>query len=215
MSRLSTLLAMSVLACPAATTAQSLWLGAKAGLDRAAWTGDFGVPFNPFGTRTGLTAGATVSLGLKDIVALQLEALYSEKGAAGPGEFRASVAYLELPLLVKVALPPRALNIRPIALAGLAPALEISCGVLAQPAYIPEQPPPPPEQMNCISWRTEPRDVGVVLAGGIEVPVGRVNVTAEIRRTTGRRNIALGYAPLSTYNNVWSFMIGTAFAVPR
>jgi hypothetical protein len=151
----------------------------------------------------------------RDIVALQLEALHSEKGAAGPGEFRASVAYLELPLLVKVALPLRALHIRPIALAGLAPALEISCGVLAQAAYIPEQPPPHPEQMNCISWRTEPRDVGVVLAGGIEVPVGRVNVTAEIRRTTGRRNIALGYAPLSTYNNVWSLLIGTAFAVPR
>jgi hypothetical protein len=51
------------------------------------------------------------------------------------------------------------------------------------------------------------------MAGGVEVPVGRVRMTAEIRRTTGRRNIAQGYEPLSTYNNVWSFMIGTAFAV--
>jgi hypothetical protein len=147
-------------------------------------------------------------------VALQLEALYSEKGAGGDG-FRASVAYLEVPLLVKVALPLHALNIQPIALAGLAPALEISCSVFAQPMHLPEQPPPPAQHMDCISWRTEPRDVGVVLAAGIEVRIAGVKATAEIRHTSGRRNIALAYEPLSTYNGAWSLMIGTAFAVAR
>ncbi len=215
MTRLAVLAATLFLASPAYASAQSVWAGAKAGLDRAAWSGDFGLSYNPFGTRAGVTAGVTLSVGLKEVLSVQVEALYTEKGATGPDGFRANMTYLEVPLLVKLALPLPALHIQPMAMAGLAPAWEISCRALAQPAYIPEAPPPAPIPMDCIGWRTERRDMGAVLAGGVEVPLGRVKVTAEIRRTTGRINVAQGYAPLSTYNNVWSFIVGMAVAVRR
>ncbi len=215
MRTLSAVLAILALGSPAAANAQTLWLGPKTGANQATWTGEFGTPSNPFGSRTGLTAGATVSLGLGEVLAIQVEALYTQKGVAGPDEFRANVAYLEMPFLLKVALPLHAIHIQPLAMAGLAPAVEISCGALARGAYIPEAPPPPPRPANCISWRTEPRDVGLVLAAGFEVPLRRVKVSAEVRRTVGRSNIALGYEPLSSYNRVWSFLIGTAFPLRK
>jgi hypothetical protein len=212
MRRLAPLLFALSLGLPVAACAQSLWLGAKAGVDRASWSGNLGASSKPYGTRTGVTAGATVSLRFSELLALQLEALYSEKGATRPDGFRADVAYVEIPLLVRLTLPLRALPIQPMAMAGVAPAWEISCGALARPNYIPEAPPPPAIPMDCIGWRTERRDVGTVLAGGVEIPMRGFEVTAEVRRTSGHSNIARGYT-LSTYNGAWSFVIGAAFAV--
>jgi hypothetical protein len=98
---------------------------------------------------------------------------------------------------------------------GIAPAVELSCKAFASGGWIPEEPPRPPKPANCISWRTEPRDLGVVLAGGFELPLTSFKVTAEVRRVAGRSNIAQGYAPLSSYNRAWSLLVGTAFPIRR
>ena len=65
----------------------------------------------------------------------------------------------------------------------------------------------------CGDWRTGRRDFGAVLAGGIEVSLGRWRLTAELRHTAGRDNIASGYAPLSTYNEAWSLLVGSAIRI--
>lgn len=213
MKATTSILVAVVLAAPGAAGAQSVTLGVKVGLDHAAWTGNFGTPTNPFGPRTGPVGGASIAVGLREILSIQLEALYSRKGASGPGDFQMDIGYLETPILLKLAVPIAGLPVRPVVMAGIAPAWEISCAAAAQPLSLLDAPPPPAVPADCIGWRTERRDFGRVVAGGVEMPVGRLRLTAELRHTTGRTNIALGYAPLSTYNDAWSFLLGTAFAL--
>lgn len=213
MKTLASVLLAAALSAPPPAAAQSFTVGVKVGLNHAAWTGDFGTGSNPFAARTGPVAGASFTVGIKEVVAIDIEALYSQEGATGPGAFRMDIGYLETPILVKLALPLAGIPIRPMILAGIAPAWEISCSAMAQPMTIPEAPPPAAVSTSCAGWRTERRDFSEVLAGGVEVPTGRLRLTAELRYTGGRSNIAAGYAPLSTYNRVWSFMVGTALAM--
>ena len=213
MKPLASLLVAVALSAPAFAIAQSVSVGLKVGLNQSAWTGDFGTGANPFGARIGPVAGATFAIGFKDVVAIELEALYNDKGATGPAAFRMNIGYLETPILLKLTLPLEGIPIRPMILAGIAPAWEISCTAIAQPMYIPEAPPPAAIPMSCSNWRTERRDFSGVVAGGVEVPAGRLRLTAELRHTSGRRNIARGYAPLSTYNGAWSFIVGTAMGI--
>ena len=217
MRQLGRLLVALGLGSAAAANAQSVSLGAKAGVNRSAFTGDFGLPSNanPFGTRTGIAGGVTLAIGFHEVLAVQVEALYTEKGVVGPDLFRMNIGYVETPVLLRATLPLDGLPFRPMIMAGVAPAWEVSCGAIGRPPYIPELPPPPPMAMDCIGWRTERRDLGGVLAGGVEVPLANVRITAEIRHTSGRTNIARGYPPFSTYNGVWSVMFGTAFSIHR
>jgi hypothetical protein len=206
---------IAILCCHVDAAGQSLRLGAKGGLVRASWTGEFGTPSSPFSARTGLIAGASLSLQLIDFAGIQVEAQYVQKGASSGNDFRATVGYAELPLLVRLAVPLDPSTIRPIALVGLAPALEIACSVRARPGNIPEAPPLPPQRMDCIEWRNRKRDVGVILAAGIETRSMPASLTAEIRRTSGRKNIIVGYERVRMFNNVWSIVVGATYAFPK
>ena len=215
MKVLASTLAALALSVPVPAAAQSILVGLKAGLNQASWYGDFLIGSNPYRADIGPVAGATLAIGIREVVAVQVEALYSRKGATGSGGFRMDIGYLETPVLLKVSVPVTGIPFRPMLLAGVAPAWEIGCAAIAQPFFLQDLPASGAVPMSCSGWRSERHDLGRVLAGGVEVPVGRLRLTAELRRTSGRTNIAQALAPMSTYNEVWAFMVGGALALSR
>jgi len=206
-------IAALALLAPVRAVGQTVSVGIKAGLDQAHWYGDFLTGSNPYRSNTGPVAGATLAVGVKEVVAIEIEALYARKGATGSGGFRMDMGYVETPVLLKLVLPLWALPVRPMLLVGVAPAWEVGCSALAEPMVIPENPPPGAVPTSCSGWRSEHHDLGGVLAGGLEAPMGRVRLTAELRYTRGRTNIAQAFAPLTTYNRAWSFMVGSALVL--
>jgi len=196
---------------PARASAQSIWLGTTVGAERTTWTGNTGIPGFSYDGRTGGMAGIVLSLRFTNVFAVRTEALYSAKGATQGATFRAAPDYLELPIMLQARLPIPALPVWPHVYAGIAPSWEMSCSVLAVGAFIPEGPAPPPTLEDCRGWLTDRLDLGTVWGAGIDIPLRHAQLTAEVRRTSGQRNIAQGYAPLSLYNQAWQFLLSMEF----
>ncbi len=103
--RLLPLLAFAAVLLAAPASAQ-LAFGAKAGLNVATLNGDGTAGLDP---RLGLSAGLQARYSFTPTVGLQLEALYSQKGAkdeagtADDGSYQFD--YIEIPVLVRVGLP--------------------------------------------------------------------------------------------------------------
>lgn len=189
-------------------SAQSMTLGAKFGANIARQGGDFGVYADPFNSRLGVVGGLTLALGFGDIVALQTEALYTEKGITGPDVFAMRMSYLETPLLVRLAVPTHS-AVRPIILAGVAPAIETSCGGQTRPGGIPERPRPPPGPLDCNTMRTDLDDFGIIVAGGMQIAFGRMSLTAEARYTHGTTDLTSLFRDVLVHNRVLSLLVGT------
>ena len=101
------------MAGPLSARAQDRQIGLKAGASVATLQREHTqVGDDPFGTRTGLTIGGFALLPVRNRVALQLEALFTEKGASlplrdpdiiqGSLSTRYDFQYLDLPVLVRV-----------------------------------------------------------------------------------------------------------------
>ena len=197
----------ALVAWPSAGHAQRLTLGVQAGATRSTLR-----PDDPsFGWRTGRLAGLTAAYELTSWLGADAEALYVEKGAAGPDVFDMRISYFELPLLLRLTSPRSAWGIAPLVQAGIAPARELACSGRTRPHYIPELPPPPPVPLECGTQRTERDDLGVVLGAGVHWRAGRrVELQATVRSTRGRRDIARGWDFVTTKNRSTAFLLSGA-----
>lgn len=200
------LVAVMVLPTPA-LSAQSLWLGAKAGRSSAKLADE------DLGRRVAFTGGVTLTIEFTQALALQGEVLYAEKGFVDrPGDWEMQITYLEIPVLLRLAIPTKTL-IRPVVLAGFAWSLEVDCGGWTTLPYI--GPPPPPIPLDCDHMRTDHLDMGWVVGGGLEFRVGRFSVTVEGRYTGGMIDIGSHYTFANVKNETVAFLVGVGLPIWR
>ena len=198
-------LALSLLA--PTVSAQSISVGFKAGSNWAHQVGWCCGEENPYDARQGVTLGGTATLQLLGPLGVQAEVLYAGKGVQGGKEFRMRLNYLEFPVLVRFQ-PLAHLPVLPVLLLGMAPALELSCTGITRPPSIPESP-AALQPLDCASYRTSKSDLSLVAAAGMDVNIGRVSFTAELRQTHGIRNLTADWPfALRTTNRATAVMLG-------
>jgi hypothetical protein len=108
-ARLSTVLAIVLLATPAITSAQTAEFGIKGGLsfanvpELADFFEDAGA--DEVGYRTGVTFGGHLAFDLTDTMAIQPEVLFTQRGFSGEGpddfDFGANLDYIDFPVLLR------------------------------------------------------------------------------------------------------------------
>lgn len=197
---------------PVVAPAQGISVGVQAGGSRSTLR----VADLPSGARDGGVAGLAVALEFRPWLAGDVEALFVEKGTAGPGEFDLRARYLEVPLLVRVTSPRAAWGFAPFAQAGVAPALELACGGRTYPVTI--QSPlalsaPGTVPLDCAGYRTDRLDAGVVLGAGIARRVGPVQLRASLRTTRGVRDIGSGFEFTTVRNRSTALLVGATMRV--
>jgi len=205
--RLLTAVVTCAIACSAvAAQAQQLLLGGRIG--RTSAMQHLSDPSFDYGRREGLSTGVAATLELRSWFALEMEGLYAEKGARIDGFYEMRIDYLDVPLLARVASPVALYNLRPFLVAGLAPSVELHCsGYTTNPvAYSSSSNPPGTVPLNCDDQRRHHTDRGEVFGGGILLNRGRMQFTAEFRRTRGQ-DIS-GYDCCQLRNDVTSILIG-------
>ncbi len=163
--------------------AQNLEKGFKFGLSLANWSG--ASIDEEFTSRTGFAAGVYLGLKISEGFSLQPEILYVQKGTKIADSdskvvFRAD--YLEIPILAKYAfsLSP---DVRIFVFAGPAIALKVSGKLFVEvddfsDSYDLEE--------------LKSTDIGLAFGGGIEIPLGALRLSADLRYTLGLTNIYEG-----------------------
>jgi hypothetical protein len=199
--------------------AQSVSAGVKLGLSTSHQILEYGSQ-GPRSTDAsmGPVAGATVAIELLRHLDLQIEGLYVERGMSeGDGSW-VRLAYLEMPILTRLRTALPRLPFHGFAVAGLAPAKEVSCsGELRRypPTggclfTCPPPPPPPPlEPVDCIDVRSYTGDVGAILGGGLSFSVRGRRAEIEMRYTRGITDLARGYDRWTRHSRA----LGVTFAV--
>lgn len=205
---------LSVLLTAAAAPAQSIHLGGKIGFGSATQIHRVAGDPHVSASRSGASAGIVLRVGITPWFALQGEGLYSEKGFEERPDFRMWMAYVEMPLLVRATAPGGFAGLRPVVLAGVVPARELSCGGRTVPAHIPESPPPDPVPLECSSMRTDLFDLGLLAGGGLATRIAGVTLTAEARYTHGMRDIGSGFEFVEVKNRAVSFLVGGTLRLP-
>jgi len=202
-------LALSMLASLAGPPAsgQSVRMGLVAGRSSAWQSGTLAYS----GSRNAVTAGIRLARGVTGGIAVQLDVLYSEAGA-GTSPDLLHVDYITAPLLVKLTPLPHA-RLQPVALGGVAPAVEVGCTATyysGNPADSSQGAP-----VACASRRSRYTDWGLVVGGGVELIVRGVTLSATARYTHGIVNLASGIGPQtpppSLYNRSVSVCLAAVF----
>lgn len=138
----------------------------------------------------GFNVGGLVALNFSEQWAVQLEALYTQKGAGAEavgtdGTFNFS--YLEFPLLAKVAFPIQASDRTSLHLfAGPTVAFELSCRVSGQIAGVPIDEDCDSPEVEILRKKT---DYGVLFGGGIGIGAGPGAITLDVAYDLGLRNL--------------------------
>ena len=148
-----------------------------------------GAPAIPYRSRTGLTVGATADLGVTPWLAIQLEGRYTQLGtrqeeAGVTGVLR--VSYVELPLVVRVALPVRESPLTPHLFAGGFVRFKTACDIRFSGTVSLD--------LDCGTAGVgdlRSHDLGVVFGGGADVRLGPGEVTLDVEYALGLRNVAL------------------------
>ena len=156
-------------------------------------------------SRTVFTGGAYLQAGLGSVLTLQVEALYSPKGANDDDGANLDLTYFDLPLLVLIRVPAGDSAIWPILYAGPVLSFETKCRLNSDEG----------SSVDCGSgddalFRTKSTDVGVTFGGGFEVFMGSYTLQLDGRYNLGLVDIndTTGEATGSVKNRTWSFYIG-------
>ncbi len=157
--------------------------------------------------RTAPTVSLTAALPVRGPVGIQLEAAYAPKGHAYPSGANLKSDYLEIPLLLRLS-PTRARAILPVALLGVAPAFELSCGGQTFLATVGPGPGPPPQPRDCNFDRQTRYDFGYIGALGLDVPMRRGVFTAEVRYTHGAQNLVPRFEFVRVFNRSVAVLFG-------
>lgn len=196
------ILAATMLAAPESLCAQTVSVGAKAGVNLSTLKVDGDPPIAPFTQRTGLIAGGWVSWAVTTRIDIQPEVLFSRKGASveeGGVTVDTILDYLDVPVLAKYRLigtPSRNLHL----LGG--PSFDIGLKAKVKATFGGE----PFEQD--VTDELERFEFGVVAGAGLQV--GRVSV--EGRYTWGLSNTDLeARDSMKATNRVASILGGFRF----
>jgi hypothetical protein len=143
---------------------------------------------NLLNSRQGAITGVYLQFPVRDFLAIRPELLFSLKGGrtfanvkGEPSDIDIELAYLELPLLLRVSIPTGA--VRPVLFAGPAVAIQIGCdftfAIDSTRATCGQD-----TLTNVREW-----DFGVVGGGGLEMRLRRATVALEARYTVGTRSV--------------------------
>ena len=165
--------------------------------------------------RTAFAAGATLGVALHRAFVIQFEALYMQKGAKAGDEDeteRLWVNYLELPLFARVRVPLGSSPVHPTFYVGPTFAFEVSCTLGletgGQDFETPCGEPGPVSELDPIE--TVAVDFGVAFGGGLEIVLGRANLSIEGRYTNGFTNVIIDENTTTLKNRVVSVLVGLA-----
>lgn len=157
-------------------------------------------------TRTAVGGGLYLQAGLGDVFALQVEGLYTPRGARGDdGNSTLSLSYIDVPLLFLVRVPAGDASIWPILYAGPVFSFETSCKLKDDAG----------DSIDCgtgsgDAFNTQSIDYAGTVGGGFEVFMGRYTLQLDVRYTHGVSNIddTPGGEAASVKNRTWSFFLG-------
>jgi hypothetical protein len=197
---------------PAAAGAASIEKGVKAGVNLANFRGEFADIAHPK-AKAGFVVGAFVAFGFAPDLAIQVEGLFSMKGAKGTGsnggatgnytgafENTIDLRYLEVPMLLRGTLLRTAV-VQPMYCLG--PAIGISLGGKAQSDA--------PVRRDRDLTDLKAVDIGLALGGGAGFKVGGKKILTEIRYTTGFGDIYDIEDNAESINHVFSLTAALAF----
>ena len=180
--------------------------GLKGGLNIADFSGaDVDLAFQ---TKVGLAAGGFLTYRLGDILAIQAEILYTQKGAKIFAQVQGTALsewlnlnYIEIPLLFKF-YPPLDSAIRPMFFAGPYVAFKSSFKDKWEYGEL---------SGNDDVTAFRERETGFAAGGGLDFPVGKgMRMSAEIRYSRGLSTLSKNAAEKG-YNAVFAVLVGIAF----
>jgi hypothetical protein len=162
-------------------------------------------------SRSGFAIGGFLTFQLTDMISIQPEVLFMQKGAKSnfsEGEMTAvytyRLSYIDIPVLVKVLLPVQGAKLRPNLYAG--PYFGIKAG--SKLAYTIEgygEKETGEENLTSI----KSTDLGLVLGGGIDFPMGAGKILLDLRYSLGLTSISTDED--KTKNGVLSILLGYSF----
>jgi len=205
------LLALALLV-PAAAGAMTIEKGIKAGVNLADFRGEF-ADIADTRTRLGFVGGPFVAFGFAPDLAMQVEALYSMKGAKttsqrtdqdgnvlGTFDTFVDLSYLEVPVLLRGTLLRHA-PVQPMYYLGPTFGFSLGGKVRSSASGLPTQ---DLEHLKAV-------DFGLALGVGAGFELGGQKVRAEFRYSPGLSDIYDLEGNAESINNVFSFTAGLAF----
>ncbi len=197
---------------PCAAGAVGIEKGVKAGVNLASFRGEFADLADPE-IRAGFVGGAFAAFGFAPDLAVQVEVLFSQKGAKFTGEETDELGdplgayesvvktnYLEVPVLLRGTLL-RHSPVRPMYYIGPTAGISLGGTVETDLAGAADQ---DLEDLKAV-------DLGLALGAGVGFDLGGRKLTAEFRYTTGFADIHDLAGNAESVNSVFSFLAGIAF----
>ena len=154
------------------------------------------------------SAGVYASVELTEWLGVQAEAGYVKKGGRIDRIYEMRLAYLETPVMLRLATPFAIRGARAFGVLGAASSVELNCSGYTTPPSIQSVNPPGTLDLDCDGQRKHRTDRGDVIGGGLSLDRGGRRVTLELRRTRGR-DIS-GYNCCELRNDVTSIVVGVA-----
>jgi outer membrane immunogenic protein len=196
---------------PCAAGAMGIEKGVKAGVNLASFRGEF-ADLADAKTRAGFVGGGFVAFGFAPDLAVQVELLYTQKGAKfesvgmddeGSPTGRTydtfvKVDYLEVPVLLRGTLL-RGAPVQPMYLVGPTAGINLGGTVESDGLHDADL-----DDLKSV-------DLGLVLGAGAGFKLGGRKATAEFRYTTGFTDIYDLVGNAESINSVFSLMAGIAF----
>ncbi|MDQ8161606.1 MAG: porin family protein [Gemmatimonadota bacterium] len=201
------------MAPPAVAVAQDappIRLGLLGGVNFATLKGDDDEGLK---TRTGLLAGATMVKPFRSGIGLEIDALYSMKGAKAEedgGSLVTKVDYIEVPVMLRYDLSKTG-NAAPHFGAGLSLAYQTRCRVEATGGGM-------SASVNCSALEAEQDitfktfDVGIVAGAGVDFTSGSTTYTMSARYTVGLTDLT---DQANLRNRAFQFFAGVAIPINR
>lgn len=186
MNRFSVVALLAALALPVSLSAQAR-MGLLAGVNFASLSGDDAAETQ---TRTGPVLGAALLMPLGGSLGLEINGLYSVRGAKASEDGIAvglKLSYLEVPVLLRYTISGSD-QVRPYLSGGVSMGLQTSCKVEANDSFI-------DVDMNCSLFKEETGveftkfDALLVVGGGLDFAVGTNTLTLGARYNYGLTDI--------------------------
>lgn len=174
MKKLMVLFVVLVVAFALPTMAQT-WLGPVVGVNLANVSVEEDEEGVDYGMLTGFAFGGVASFGLSEMMSLQLEPTYMQKGSnieiEGFGDAKLKLAYIDIPVLLKIAFGQS--NVKPYALVGG------NIGFLMSAKLEDED----------VKDDAESLDYGLNFGAGVSIPMGTNNFFIEAQYALGLADI--------------------------
>jgi hypothetical protein len=190
---------------------QDVAVGARLGLNLADVSSpDFGL--GGVDTRVAFVGGGFLNLSGEGPFSFQTELLFSQKGfsaLAQGGNLDAALDYLEIPLLLKYRIGPRARRLRPTVLAGWFVAFELRCRLSGALEGVDTSPECEAQRPGGFLGNRGKLDTGLVVGVGVDYGLsGNLFLAADARYDVGVITIQWEEEDDDVSSRVWSFSAG-------